>query len=231
MDCFVCNTRSAVESCSKCQALLCEECGLVCAKCGARICPDHSYRTHKGRILCLPCQELRKARRSGKFDDQAAVAEKALEALEAGSEDEAGEGEVLLASVRQPTPPWKLSLYTASAGLILVLVLIFIPNLRRFTLPWGGFFPTPYLFLVIPAVAFFWSGVGLLGKDYVDGRKNCWYGIVLGLAATVLIFVAVHTDPARVAEQKALDELQQRNKMSTEQMRQWREQKLDKFRQ
>lgn len=170
MDCLVCNTRSAVESCAICHSLLCEVCSVKCQTCGKAVCPEHVYRSHSGKVFCLPCQEKRRtaARRARKAEDERDALGADMEAGPEAAEEEVVERPVLVASVRKPPPPWELSLYTACTGVALAVVVLLLPTLRRFTLPWGGHFPTPYLLLLIPAFSVFWAVVGLVSKQHRD---------------------------------------------------------------
>lgn len=239
MECLVCNSRSALECCNVCHMLLCEECGARCAKCGKRICPEHVYTTSKGKLLCTPCQDRRKARHDAKHG---AVQEaEALEVVPTGSSgsgtfssEEAGLGDaevaILVASVRKPPPPWKLSLYTAAAGAVLVAVVLIVPGLRRMALPWGGTLPTPYLFLLAPAMALFWAGAGYFGRGHTEERRRCWYGAALAIATIALALFAVYTDPARLAEQDGYRLQEERSNMTPGELKAWREQKLQKYR-
>jgi len=238
MECLVCNSRSALECCNVCQTLLCEECGARCAKCGKRICPEHTYITSHAKTLCTPCQDKRKARHDAKHGITHAAEDERQEAPDSSgsgefSSEEAGleaETAILVASVRKPPPPWKLSMYSAAAGAVLILILLAVPGLRRVALPWGGALPTPYVFLLIPAAALFWAGVGLWGRQHADDRNRCWYGAALALATIALAFFAVYTDPARLAEETGARLQQERDQLSPDELKLWRDQKLQKYR-
>jgi hypothetical protein len=152
--------------------------------------------------------------------------------MEAGleaAEEEVVERPVLAASVRKPPPPWKLCLYTACTGVVLAVVVLLLPGLRRFTLPWGGYFPTPYLLLLIPAISVFWAVVGLVSKEHRDDRSRCLVGLGVAVVSCILMIVAVYTDPARLAEAEAAREQGVRDNMTPEQLKQWREERLQKF--
>ena len=233
MDCSICATRSAVENCAECRALLCEVCAVKCEHCGKVICPEHIHLTRGGRALCAVCMEERNAARLARHGSRGAETSGAtdLESLEGGpeEEEEAIEDEALVVSVRKPPPPWKLSLYVACTGAVLVLIVLVVPSLRRFPLPWGGFFPTPYLLLIVPAVAAFWAVIGLVREDYEEERRRCFIGLGIALVTCVLAFVAIYTDPARLAEIESVRSQTTRGSLTGDELREWRKQKLDKF--
>lgn len=233
MDCFVCNSRSAVDSCSECQALLCEVCGVKCDHCEKMVCPDHSHKTRSGRYLCVRCNEARLARRGKRkaaAEEAAALQDTSLAALEGVREEEEAIGdEALVASVRKPPPPWKLSLYAACTGAVLVLIILLLPGLRRIPLPGGTSFPTPYFFLVPALIAVFWSVTGLVREDYREERPRCFIGLGVALLTCVLVFVAVFTDPVRRAEIRSVRSQDERNNMTVDELREWRERKLNRF--
>ncbi len=226
MDCLVCNSRSAVESCVICHILLCEVCGSKCEKCGHVACSEHVHVTHSGKVLCRTCQEKRVAAHKAHHQDEQAAEDEMGQPFVA---EEEIERPVLTASVRKPPPPWKMSLYVAIAGIVLALIMLALPSLRRFALPSGGFFPTPYLLMIIPAVAIFWGALGAYAKEYAEDRLRCLMGIGIAALACLLLLVAVYTDPARLAEAEAARIQSTREKMTPQQLEQWRNEKLNKF--
>lgn len=231
MDCLVCNSRSAIESCAVCRTLLCEDCAVKCQMCGHVVCPQHVYTTHSGKKLCVPCQEKRRAERHARHGG-ADMPEESASDVAATAEGEVvaeDESAVLVASVRKPPPPWKLSLYTACAGVALALLFLAVPSIRRFPLPGGQYFPTPYLTLLVPAIAIFWSVLGMFGKEYYEDRRRCLIGLGIALASCVMLIFAVYSDPARLAERDAARVQSERDNMTPEQLKQWREQKMKKF--
>jgi len=205
-------------------------CGLKCEQCAKIVCPEHSHRTHSGRLLCASCQQKRKERKAqqkaaaeGRFDEE-------LRGVAAEAEQEESiEERLLTASVKKPMEPWKVSVYIAGLGLFLMLVLIILPSWRRFPLPWGGFFYTSYAFMTIPLVSLFWTVLGFKGKDYIDDRPKCYIGIGVAVVACLLAVVAVFTDPARRLELNAQREEAARKAMTPNQLENWREQKLQKY--
>jgi hypothetical protein len=233
MDCLVCNTRSAVESCAICHTLLCEVCAAKCEMCGKQVCPEHVHKTHSGRNVCLPCQEKRVAARHGR-EAGAQKPEKDAEAAAAaaaGAQEQEAEWEVLTESVRKPPPPWKLSLYVACAGVALAILLFIFPSLCRIMLPGGRYLPTSYALLIVPAMALFWGVVGMFGKEYQGDRPRCFIGMGVALLAAVLLIGTVFADPARRAEVEAARMQNQRNNMTPEQLKQWREGVFQKYQQ
>ncbi len=232
MDCFVCNTRGAVDSCAICHAMLCEVCSAACAMCGKLVCPQHVHKTHSGKDLCLSCQEKRRAAHQARLakEERGEFPPDIDSASEPGKEREAdAERPVLVASARKPPPPWTLCLYTACLGLALALLLLALPGMRRVNLPWGGYLPIPYVLLLIPAVSVFWGAGGLLVKEYREDRMRCVLGMGLALVASMILVAAVFTDPVRRAEAEARRMESMRSQMSPEELKVWREEKLQKY--
>lgn len=228
MDCFVCATRSAVESCSQCQALLCELCSIKCDQCGKVVCPEHSHKTHSGKLLCMPCQQKRKARKA----QMKAAAEHRLDDDLPALHDEEGEdpeAHVLTASVKKTMAPWEISAYIGGLGLALMLVVLIFSGWRRFPLPWGGFFYTPLFFMLVPLMAVFWSVIGLKKEEYADDRPRCYVGLGMAVLACILGILAVFTDPARRLELEAERVDAQRKDMTVEQVQRTTQQKLQRF--
>jgi hypothetical protein len=216
MECVLCNIRSAVGTCAECQMMICEDCGVQCERCAKWACPEHVYMTSSGKTLCTPCQEERRARHEAarRRAEGHAAAEDAHEGVLTPQDLEVEEVTVLTESVRQPPPPWKLSLYTAVVALGFVAVVFIFPGLRRIPLPGGTFLPTPYLLLIIPLIAVFWGVVGYLREELQSERNRSMIGVGLAILATVLMFVAVQTDPARRAELEALRAQTERQTMT-----------------
>ena len=233
MECSVCDLRGAVQACSYCHAQICEVCGVTCRRCGKPVCPTHAYKTHSGKMLCLDCQEERKVKRERiRAMAERAEADNYNETPRPDSHDSGlSEDEALTGSVRKPMPPWRLSLYAGVLGLVAVLVLLVIPGLRQVPMPGGIVLPTPYFVLVIPAAALVWGLVGLLSEEYREDTARCVAGLVLAVAGILLLVVAVATDPARKAAQEAADAQLVRTKMTPQQLNNWRNEKLERFRQ
>lgn len=234
MECAVCQVRSSVGYCAECQTLLCDECGIHCTNCGKMVCSKHVHETRSHKRLCPACMEERKARAA----ERAAAAEAAadmeadgtsLEALEAPPVGEVSE-EALVASVRKPPPPWKLSAITAGVGVVVMVVLLIFPYLRRIDLPgFGGVVPTPYLLMVIPTLAIVWSLIGFIGASYRMDRSKTFIGFGLAVLCIVLGVVAVRTDPAREAEAKARAMAQERRHETPQEIQARKTRILDKF--
>lgn len=234
MECSVCDLRGAVQSCSQCHAQLCEVCTVTCRRCSKPVCPAHAHKTHSGRLLCLDCYEERKAKREHMKamvdrEEQEEDARPDL-ARRAGRDLEPSEDEILTGSVRKPLPPWKLSLYGGSVGLVAVLVLLLVPSLRQIPLPGGTVLPTPYLMMIIPAAAMFWGAVGLLSEEHRDDRPQCLAGVAVAAVCAILLIVAVATDPARKAAEEAARAQTIRTQMTPEQLNNWRNERLERFR-
>lgn len=202
MDCACCKTRGAVESCSQCHTLLCEVCLIKCERCGKVVCPDHVHKTSSGRIICMACQAERKAKAK-----QREIAADADSPDVPAVEEEAPEAEILVASVRKPPPPWKLSVYSAGIAILLALVLFVLPSLRSFKVG-SAFFSAAYPFLIIPAVSLLWAVVGIRSQDedHLPDRQKCMLGAGLAVLAGFLLIFAALTDPTRLAEKKAIED-------------------------
>jgi len=98
-------------------------------------------------------------------------------------------------------------------------------------LPGGIVLPTPYFLLVIPGAALVWGLIGLLNEEYKEDTARCVAGLVLAVASILLMVVAVATDPSRKAAQVAADAQMGRIKMTPQQLNNWRNEKLGRFRQ
>lgn len=234
MECTLCNIRSAIGTCNECHTMVCEECGVQCEHCGKWACPQHVYMTSSGKTLCLPCQEERRARhaaaRRRAEGHETPIPGADIEGMLTPEEQELEEEQaVLTASVRQPPPPWKLSLYTAVVALILVGAVFIFPGLRRIPLAGGSYLPTPYVLLIVPIIAIFWGVLGFIREEMQSDRNRSIAGVGLAIVAAVLMFVAVQTDPARVAEQRAMQDMQQRENMTPAERAAWRKEKLGQY--
>jgi Zn-dependent membrane protease YugP len=71
--------------------------------------------------------------------------------------------------------------------------------------------------------------MGMVTGENQQDRYRCLMGIGVALAACVLLFVAVFTDPVRVAAAEEARTQGAREKMTPAELKQWREQKLQKF--
>lgn len=223
MECSICVVRSSVGYCSECQALLCEECGIKCDECGKMVCPEHKHETRSGRTICLACDRERKKRRAARggaatpapSSDEKAKGGTALEDLEEDAEEE-----VLTASARVGIPSWQLSLYTALAGLFLLLVFRFVLGQTYI-----GPVHISLFMLILPILALVWAGIGLTRE--FDPRSFIGIGVaVLTCLVAVVVFVQ---DPARALAQQEEQEVQQRQQMTPEERREEVEQILQRF--
>jgi hypothetical protein len=232
MECSACGVRSAVGYCVKCQAMLCEECGIACETCGKVVCSEHMQETRSGRQLCVACYEERRHGRKGQGDHGAAEGT-AFETLKAeGAEpggEEGSEGEILTASAYRSIPPWKLSLGVAITAVVLALIILLFPGMRRVTLSGTTYIPTPYLLLILPALSIAWAALGLVRSEYWEDRPKCLIGPVVSLVCIALCIVAAVTDPAKEADRAAQELQQEREGMTKEQLEVWREQRLQRY--
>ena len=234
MQCTVCNSRTEVDSCVQCHALLCEVCGETCEKCGAMACPDHTKRTSSGHVLCIKCYEKRRARKEAQRQAEAAggVSFQQLEGKgkPAPTEEERDEYAALTVSGHRATPPWKLSLYTAGAALVFVLLLLLFPGLRRINLG-TTYFPTSLCVLFITAMSAFWAAMGLASKDpdQEANRGRCLTALGIGVASVLLAVVAIATDPAKAIEEQNRRIEQEQISLTPEQRREQARGVLDQF--
>jgi hypothetical protein len=149
-----------------------------------------------------------------------------------GSEDEEDgvSAEALTGSVREPPPPWKLSIFTALTGLVLVVILMILPSMRGVVID-GSYYPTPYFIFIIVAVATLWSFYGVAKEEYLANRLRSLIGLGIAVLTTILIFVAVATDPYLDAAKDSEQEQDTRQQMTPEELRQWRQERLNRFQQ
>ena len=228
MECAICQVRSSVGYCAECQMLLCDECGIHCTKCGKLVCPQHVQETRSHKQLCSDCMADRKAR--------AAERQAALDAAEDGTSMEALQAEeviddeALVGSVRQPPPPWKLSAITGGVGILVMVTLLLFPSLRHVDMPGtGSLLYIPYVLMIVPVIAIVWSVVGFVGADYQADRSKAGIGLALAVVCIVLGVVAVRTDPARTAAEKARMEAERLKNASPDEIKAKREEMLNKF--
>ncbi|MBI5094136.1 MAG: hypothetical protein HZB26_17050 [Candidatus Hydrogenedentes bacterium] len=229
MECSICLVRSSVGYCSACQILLCDECGISCTKCGKLVCSQHVHETRSHKQLCPECMEERKTRAA----ERAAVADAGEStSLEALQEEQPADvaSEALLASVRQPPPPWKLSAITAGAGVAVMLVLLFFPAMRHVDLPGtAGLLYIPYFVMLVPLIAIAWGIAALTGADYVLDRPKAYIGLGLSIVCIIMGVVAVQTDPARKAAEAARIEAERLKSATPEEIKAKREGVLNRF--
>jgi hypothetical protein len=230
MDCQICNVRSSVGYCVECQKILCESCGVACENCNKLSCPDHIHETSTGRALCKGCYEERREKRK---QMKAAHAKKSggdtsLEGLDAEAIEGGDVGdEALVISARRPLQPWQMSLYIAIGGIVIALLALAIPALRR--IPTGGdsYFPSSYLFLIIPVLGIIWAFVGLIKEDYYEDRTKCFYGLGTSVVAVILTVLAIVMDPGQSQTDTGLEDV--RPNMTEDELQQWREDTLNQY--
>ncbi|MFP4191057.1 MAG: hypothetical protein ACLFU6_03195 [Candidatus Hydrogenedentota bacterium] len=236
MECMECGIRSAVGSCKTCGKLLCEECGIECQECGHVVCSEHVNVTPGKRNLCEVCFEKRQERREGHKSGhaKAKTGGGVIEELD-GEELEEGETleeRTLTASARRAPNPSVISLAVAGLGLALMLLVLFVPDLRRVGLGPDAYLPTPLILLIIPLVGAAWGIFGM--KAQSDGRtpyRTIWRrsmaGVGIAIVSCVIGVFAWQTDPARIADQEARQNQQQ--EMTPEELEQWRQQRLERY--
>ena len=231
MECGVCNVRSSSGFCAECRMLLCDECAAKCERCGKLACPQHVHETSSGRILCGNCKRERdekKAKVRAIRDAAHDIDEERIPAhLAAGVEDEEEEGEeavVLTGSVREPTPPWKLSLYTACIALVVALVILFVPGFRSLLQPWPAI-----MVMVISVLAMGWTVYGVMHGKFITELTRCLAGSLVAILAIILAVVIIVKDPARRVEQEAAAAREQRLHMNSKEREQYRKDRLGQF--
>lgn len=238
MECGICEIRSSIGYCIKCQKLLCETCSETCDACGKLMCPDHVYESRSGKIYCTTCNERRKAERREKQEQhrrdrkEAAAGDSSLEAL-AGApalvDEEEQEEEARVLGKREPVQPWKLCMYSAIAALVLALILLIFPSLRRIPLGGTSYLATPYVLIIIPLIASFWGVYGVVNLEYYKHRQRCMAGLGIAVVSMIMFIVEVASDPAARQDDDSADVQERRQNMDAQQLDGWRENVLDKY--
>ena len=145
----------------------------------------------------------------------------------AAGTSEAEEDEIKAYEGKKPTPPWKLSLSTGIAGLLLMAVAFVFPEARRISTPWNPSFQTVYVLLLLPVLALMWAAIGLLGAPFREERSLAWRGLFLAALTLILGYTVIATDPAREVEE-VLTDTDERLEMTEEELREWRIEKLNR---
>ncbi|MCC6697795.1 MAG: hypothetical protein IT365_19365 [Candidatus Hydrogenedentes bacterium] len=234
MECHVCEVRSSVGYCAECQQLLCETCGVPCDICGKLSCPEHVHETRSGKRLCKGCYDERRGKREQKKAAAAAKHDKpegdAAVADDAEAEGEAMD-EALAESAPIPIQPWQMSLYIAVAGLVIVLLMLVFPGLRRIPLGGTNYIPTTLVVMIFPILSCVWAGLGLYKDEYFRDRSKCFIGIGLSIAGAALAILAMVTDPAATAQSELEQFQNERQDLNQQELTDWREKAKEQFRQ
>jgi hypothetical protein len=119
--------------------------------------------------------------------------------------------------------PWKYSVYTGAAGLILMLAVYVFPEWRTFETPWDSSFLTAYALLPFPVLALIWGLIGIVGKQYRADLARSAVGVVLSIAGFAVVFSDVLSDTTAVPPQELPKD---RIDMSPEELQEWRSRKL-----
>jgi hypothetical protein len=124
---------------------------------------------------------------------------------------------------KQRTQPWKYSVYTGAAGLVLLLAVYVLRDLFSFQMPWDERIPPGYALLPFPALALIWGLIGAIGKQYRADAARALVGIVLAVLGFVVIFSGViqAVDTAQPAATTD-DRLQ----MTPQELQEWRSRRL-----
>lgn len=205
------------------------------------MCPDHVYESRSGKIYCTTCNERRKAERRAKHGkhhrdrDEAEGAGSSLEALTGAgappdAEDEEREVEQRVLGKREPVQPWQLCMYSAVSALLLALLLLFVPGLRRIPLGGTSYLHTPYILVIIPMIAVFWGVYGVINLEFYKYRSRCFVGLGIAALSIVMFIAEVASDPATRQEGASIEVQQRREVMNEQQLEGWRENVLDKYR-
>lgn len=248
MECSKCHLRSAVGYCGITHELLCEECGAHCDQCGMFVDAEHIYETHKGVKLCPKCQEERKSRKLEKkkhhhhhepnATSEAPVGETSLAALDNESaarealedEEDIPSDEVLGASGYQKWQPWQFSMLLAVFGVIGAALIILFPSFRGITLGDGSYFPMAYIVVFLPLLSFAWAFIGLTYAKFWEDREKCLVSSGLGILAILMLFGSWFTDPVRYVEHQTEIAVKTRDSMDSEELADWREGILSRYR-
>ena len=234
MECHVCEVRSSVGFCAECQQLLCETCGVPCDTCGKISCPEHVHETRSGKRLCKGCYDERRGKREQKKAAAAAKHDK-QEGDAAPADDAEAEGdaidEALVVSAPLPIQPWQMSMYIAVAGLVIVLLMLVFPSLRRIPLGGTNYIPTTLVVMIFPILSFVWAGLGLYKDEYFRDRSRCFIGIGLSVVGAALAIFAMLTDPAATTQSEMDQILNQRQDLDQQELTDWREKAKEQYRQ
>ncbi len=199
------------------------------------MCPDHVHESRSGKVYCNGCNNRRKAERKSRHGKHAsAEADEggtSLEALAGAPVAEADEREeeARVLGKRETVQPWQLCLYSAVVALIIALVLLVIPTLRRIPLGGTSYLATPYFLLVIPLISAFWGVYGIVNIEFYKHRQRCMAGLGIAVLSMVMFVVEVATDPAARQEGDSLELQDRRQNMEPEQLEGWRDNVLDKY--
>ncbi|HOE67409.1 MAG TPA: hypothetical protein PLO62_12860 [Candidatus Hydrogenedentes bacterium] len=229
MECGVCSIRSAVGYCAKCKALLCDACAVPCEKCGALSCPAHIHITRSQRKICLACFDERQAQKTAQSDRK----DRPEEENTAFSDEEKAprtpariEAEALSASGYKSHPLWRISLYTAIAGLAAMLFVLVFSSFQYILVPLVGWVRTPMILLLIPAIAIFWAAVGLFREPYYMDRLRCLMGAAIALVTIALGLGILQARAASPTESAQTVIRTTRDAMTPAQLEEWRQNML-----
>ncbi len=235
MECSVCDIRSSIGYCIECQQLLCETCSETCDACGKLMCPEHVNESRSGKVYCKTCNDRRKAERAAKHGrprhDDTAVAGTSLESLAGvpAVEAEERDEEARVLGKRETVQPWQLCLYSAVVALVLAIILLVFPTLRRIPLGGTSYLATPYPLLIVPLVSTFWGVYGVVNIEFYKHRQRCMAGLGIAVLSMVMFVIEVSRDPATLQDDDSLELQQRRQNMAPEQLDGWRENVLDKY--
>ena len=241
MECHICEVRSSMGYCVECHQLLCETCGVPCDQCGKMSCPTHIHETKSGKALCVSCYAERRAKkeavkaeivqRHAHHHHQEGADDTSFESLEAAP---AADGEIsdeaLVISAKRTVEPWKISLYTALAGVGFGIVLLIFPNLRQVALG-AHTYSMGILLLMFVFFSVFWSWVGLRNEEFYKDRVKCFYGVGASALCVVLAYVTIaHTAPVESVPMPKNVQMRTGNE-SGEELQKWRDNALNKYNQ
>jgi hypothetical protein len=211
---------------------------------------EHIYETSKGVRLCPKCQEERKARKTAKHKQQRArdrepaatrhaAPDTSLAALESTApapgeldDDEAliDEDAALAASGYQKWQPWQFSMLLAVFGIICATLIIIFPSFRGIKVGGGDYFPMAYIVVFLPLLAFVWALIGLTYAKFWEDREKCLVSTGLGILAIIMLFGSWFTDPVRQAEEQTAIAIRTRDDMNAQELAEWREGILNRYR-
>lgn len=239
MECHICEVRSSVGFCVECHQLLCETCGVPCDQCGKMSCPTHIHETKSGKALCSGCYAERRAKKEATKAEiihrhtkqHREATDTSFQGLDnVPAEEAAIRDEALVVSARRAVEPWKISLYTALVGIGFGIVLLIFPGLRQ--VAFGAHtYSTGFLLLMFVFFAGFWAWVGLRNEEFYVDRLKCFYGIGASVLCVLLALITISRVPAVATSPIIRDTPTRTGSETQEQLEQWRDNALNKYRQ
>lgn len=127
---------------------------------------------------------------------------------------------------KAPTPPWKYSVYTGMAGLVLMTLAYILPDFRRIETPWDRSFPLAIAMLAFPILSLVWGFVGVFGRQYRKDIIRSVAGIVLALLTFAMAYADIVADEDRMETTQV--PVDPRLQMTPQELQEWRTKKLQR---